>query len=566
MNVVEIDVVVTDADGSPVHGLTRDDFVLLEDGEAVQLTNFLAIQDALRVASAASAGEDAAIDPGTAEPGVTRIAVADPATVVLFFDNSQLVATHRGRVLEDLRGFVAGSDAPPGTRFMVVAYNPGLELVAPLTTHRQAVVEAIGRVEEMPALGFQAERERMGSREHVMAIWQNIEDSKGYGPSEGEPGPGNRRWKESASTAGYRGRFFDPCDEGWGPMLNIIDAAAERSRHHAESSRQALVELARSLAGIPGRKFVLHLSDGIPQVPGAIEYDILGQLCPDRAHELHSLSSRYDQSDALEELVALASLNRVTIYALDTAGLSAVARSSAEADDLRFTADFQTEASHRENLRASLHRMADGTGGRAFFDANRPGPELAGMGRDMGNFYSLGFSPANGWDGEVHKVKVRLAEDVDGSYLLRYRERYRALPREERYGDRTLSALLLGLEENPLGIEVRAGSAVGAADGAALVPIEIFLPVASLTTVADGERRTCDLRLVVAVQDAQGGLTPPRERIFPLELPSALGGGDRHSLVLRLPLGPGRNHVAFGIEDRLAGTASYLRKTIEVAP
>ena len=45
VNVVNVEVYVTDKDGHPVTGLTREDFELYEDGERVEITNFFAVED-----------------------------------------------------------------------------------------------------------------------------------------------------------------------------------------------------------------------------------------------------------------------------------------------------------------------------------------------------------------------------------------------------------------------------------------------------------------------------------------------------------------------------------------
>ena len=44
VNVVNVEVYVTDKKGNPVTGLTRDDFEILEDGEPIEISNFYAGQ------------------------------------------------------------------------------------------------------------------------------------------------------------------------------------------------------------------------------------------------------------------------------------------------------------------------------------------------------------------------------------------------------------------------------------------------------------------------------------------------------------------------------------------
>ena len=44
VRVVELEVFVTDRDGNPVTGLTRDDFELIHDGQETVITNFYAVE------------------------------------------------------------------------------------------------------------------------------------------------------------------------------------------------------------------------------------------------------------------------------------------------------------------------------------------------------------------------------------------------------------------------------------------------------------------------------------------------------------------------------------------
>src|SRR5690242_13496118 len=58
VQVVNVDVVVTDTDGKPVMNLTRDDFAVFEDGVPQKITNFSVMDNAtLRQAPGAAKGD-----------------------------------------------------------------------------------------------------------------------------------------------------------------------------------------------------------------------------------------------------------------------------------------------------------------------------------------------------------------------------------------------------------------------------------------------------------------------------------------------------------------------------
>lgn len=559
VNVVNVDVVVTDGHGNPIRGLGPEDFRLFEDGKEVEATNFVAISPQLPIPTETPTLTEPAL---SATPAVFQTPT-DPVTLVFYFDNSSLIPVHRNRVLDELGAFVEASDGGH-FRYMVVAFNPGLEIVEPITRDTAAVTRALERVAEMPAAGFMAERERRSARHQWQSIYLEVQSSKGWGPTDGAGGPGNRRNKPGQGGSGNRGRFFDPCFEAWAPMLNVIDAFAQQELDRVAISQAGLTELTRSLVGVPGRKFVLYMSDGLAQIPGLLEYELLGQVCPDRQQELFSYYGRFDQTRTTEDLAAWANLNRVTLYPLDTTGLGGVSMASVEVDDARFTPSYQSDSSHRENLRGTLYTMADETGGLAFFNANRPTAELERMAQDVTDFYSLGFSPTHGWDGERHTIKVKLEKGADKDYRVRFRSSYRAQPQNEHVGERTLAALILGFEDNPLDIRLRTAAATALEDGRFLVPLEISLSLSKLTSLPSRRKRKCQLRLVLAVQGADGEVAPLRERLIPLEISesdSAMPDA-RHNLVMRLPLETGSGVLAIGVEDKLSSVASYLRTQI----
>ncbi len=554
VNVVSVDVVVTDSAGRPVLGLERDDFELIEDGEPVELTNFSAIGGA-RPTAPKRVAETAPEAP----PAAPARQAEPPAAVVLYFDNSTLIQAHRNRVLDDVKGFVDGLAGR--ARFLVVAFNPGLTLVSPFTDDPEAVRAALDRVAKMPTSGVQSARERSSTRDGMSAIWSNWENSKGWGEG---PDSGEKRGIDSAKALGTRGRFFDPCVEAWPEMLNLIEIYANSEVNRVRTAQAGLLGLTRALVGVPGRKYVLYLSDGLELVPAMAEYEMLGEWCPERVRELNADYSRFDQTSVFEELTALANAHRVTFYALDTTGLSGSSAVSAELDDKRFAPSAQVDTIRRENLRGSLFTIADQTAGRAIFNANRPAPELADMAQDISNYYSLGFRPRKGWDGEVHKVKVKLAPGAGDGYRLRYRTRYRALPEVERVAERTLTALVLGAADNPLGISVEALAATALEGGRYQVPLAITLPIDRLTLLAEGGAKRGEVRVVVAVAKPEEHRNSLFERSIPVEIAERPADG-KHVVTIQLRFLPGSHVIGLGVEDRLGKVVSFLQTEIEVA-
>lgn len=533
VRIVNIDVYVTDKAGRPVSDLDRSDFLLFVDGRPVEISNFgrLSRSDS-QPRESQPGGEaptaDSASDLPTGSP--------EPLTVVLYVDNSALTPPHRNRVMGDLEEFV-DREAGHGTRFLVAAYNLGLELLTPITEDAAVVREALERLREMPASGLSAISERRTAMTHIPELYRQCEET-------GQ----------------------NPCIDCWGQMIGVVDTYAQSAGHRVGNSQAGLLGLARSLGGLPGRKSLVYLSDGLEQRPGIDLYGYLGEICPGREREMFGYMTRWDETSTLRELTAYANTHRVTLYALETTGLTNYSIASVEFDERRFTPSPRNDTLRASNLQNSLFILADETGGRAFFNANRPGPELERLSQDLGEYYSLGFAPPFGWDGQTHAVRVTLAGSSKGR-TVRFRRRYRAVPEDERMAERTLAALVMGWEDNPLGTEIRIGEGRPLEDKVWEVPVEIVLPPEAFSSLPgpSGERQL--VRVLMMAEDEKSRRTPMREKLIQLEGPSGESEDNEEearSVVVNVEIGPGVHTIVIGVRDELSRIASYHRTTVEI--
>jgi hypothetical protein len=90
-----------------------------------------------------------------------------------------------------------------------------------------------------------------------------------------------------------------------------------------------------------------------------------------------------DLSRALRELAARANAARVTLYAIDGAGLTTLSSADVSYGDRRFTPSAHNDLVLRTNLRAGPSILADQTGGVAAFDANRPAVALSSFSDEL---------------------------------------------------------------------------------------------------------------------------------------------------------------------------------------
>jgi VWFA-related protein len=575
VNVVNVEVHATDKSGKRVNDLRQGDFALLEDGKPVAITNFTPVHG-----PSSSAGPSAS---PTAAEGAARTP-ADAWNLVIYVDNSNLRPSHRTRALQQLREFLAHG-LSPGDRVMLVTSDLALKVWQPFTSDTAALDAALLAMEKVAARGPEIDLERKSAFEQMMSI-QEVSLS-------------------------------DPTDPVPCP-LSIVNPArdfAGNRRSEVLRSLGALTVLVNSLSGVPGRKAVLHVSDGIPAVPGEELFQFLIELCGGgtagigrttapakpstggplsgdsilpgrdpsldpltvydarewgpRAYQAASQASldaqTFSVAKNLASLVAHANAHQVTLYTFQASGLSGTDASDASFGPADRLFQFPSIGSaQRASLQESLQTLAEGTGGRAILNANDLRPEMAGLREDFSTVYSLGYTPAHNGDGKEHKIEVRVKRP---GIRLRYRESYRDKPVLEKAVDRTLAALLYDMEDNPLGISVEVGEQIPGPSGTLAVPIRLRIPLHKLAILNRDQEYEGSLRLLVATRSEDGRSAPVRQVAVPIKIPrkevlNALGQFYLYTLTLQLP--PGTHRVAVGVRDEIAATTSYLSRGVTV--
>lgn len=592
VNVVNVDVRVTDKSGNPVTDLKKKDFELLEDGKRVEISHFNAVAGG--VTEGRQPGQPVGQEEGTVAAGKTA---EDTWTLVVYVDNFNIHAGNRMRALRQLRETL-GRLLAPGDRVMVATYDLGVKVLLPFTSDPAALDKTLTGIEKAAVHGPSIDLQRQQAFREIMTI------------------------QEASVT--------DPKPQAC--PLRIARPAhdfAQTRRDEVLRSLGALTVLVNSLSGVPGRKAVLHVSDGIPASPGEEVFQFLAELCgggsgtdgighqqpagglsnnnapepeddpsevrdgsrPTRptvkepsldalavydaqylgpgaykaASQAPIDAASYSVAKDLNALVAHANAQRVTLYTLQASGAERPEASEAGlgAGDRLFQFP-SIEAAARASLQNSLTALATGTGGRTLLNVNDFGRDLSRMREDFSSFYSLGFVPAHSGDGREHRLEVRVKRR--GVQLL-YRESYRDKPILEKAVDRTLAALLYGIEDNPLKIALEVGDQAPGPAGTVAVPVRLRIPLSKVAVLNREDVYEGNLRVLVATRTADGRTSTVRQIPVPIRIPrkevlTALGQFYIYTLTLQLP--PGEQRVAVGVRDDLAATTSYLSRAVSV--
>ncbi|HYX23784.1 MAG TPA: VWA domain-containing protein [Thermoanaerobaculia bacterium] len=509
VSVVNLDVFVSDKQGKPVEGLKAEDFVVTEDGRPVKVTNFYTEKrEPARAADGKAAAE---------RPQDQRL------RLVVFLDDVNTGPGSRGRILDRLTGFLR-QELVPGDEVMLVRYAQKLDV-------RRSFTSDLGQIEsDLAVLKGEASdmKKYEESRDHAV---------------------------DDVVDAIYAG-------DGWGPLAEgRIRAWAEQESAVVKGALAALDGVVSWLAGVPGRKAILYVSDGLPLAPGDDLFTWASLRSGFRAgRRISGMSGQeFDLSKRFREVTSHASRNRITIYPIEAYGTRVV----------RGTAIQEVLVANRQN---GLRFLAEDTGGRAMLNAADPQAALRLMSEDLATYYSLGYTPERPGDEAEHKIEVKVK--VKGAHV-RHRQWYRDKPAGEAVAERTLAVMRFGPEDNPLGASLEIEPPKQQQNGATLVPVRVKVPIAKLYLQAQdpaqdpakAKTRTGRLRLYV-VASTGGATTPVKEtKVVTVELPEAeAAAGTTREYVhdVGLPLQAGSWSIGVAVRDELAATTSYLRKDFTV--
>ncbi len=547
VRVVNVDVWVTDRDGNPVTGLAADDFEVRENGRPVELSNFFEFTDGLDAAArerSASARRDG-------QPSdLNRFIPAEPPppehrlSLMVYIDNNNLTPTDRNRLLPFLRNFLSVQLSPYDRAMLAVYDRSRFEIAIPFTTEAWRVAEATGEVARV--IGS---RDRIES--HRLDILREIDDD-----------------------------FVR-----YNAVMELVRDFAAMVRNEVDASVVNLENAIQTMAGLPGRKAILYISNGLPMRPAedlfrAVEERFndsrgrwrtsptAGSASADpRSIDAANVSLEafnYDLARRFDELASLANANGVTFHSVAAAGARISGMNTA---DLRFSNSI--EFTRAANLEEPLLRLADRTGGRAIVNTRNFAGGFDRIASDLQNRYSLGYSPTHIEPGDTHRIEVELTDEARRRYgrrlSIRHRDSYVDKPSSARMADLTLAALSMGEAANPMGVQVAPvrgqGGEARLENGDIQSRMLVAIPIGPLTLAPAADGHEARVRLWVQVIDEEGRVSEVTEHPVPVLVKEGEIEDARElswPFAVDVVTAPGPHRVAVGVRDDLAATTSVV--------
>ena len=553
VRVINVDVWVTDRDGNPVTGLAADDFEVRENGRPVELSNFFEFTDGL---DATARQRPPAARRDGRSPDLNRFIPAEPPppehrlSLMVYIDNYNLTPTDRNRLLPFLRNFLS-VQLSPYDRAMLAIYDSGrFEVALPFTTEAWRVAEATHEVAAV-----------VGSRDRI----------------------------ESQRLDILRQLNDDNAELRYNAIVELIRDFAAMIRSEVDASIVNLENAVRTMAGLPGRKAILYISNGLPMRPAEDLFRALEERFDDRRGRWRTQSStslfadarsidaaaasleayQYDLSRRFDELASLANANGVTFHSVATAGARISGMNTA---DLRFSTSI--EFTRAANLEEPLLRLADRTGGRAIVNTRNFAGGFDSIASDLRNRYSLGYSATHIERGSTHRIEVELTDEAKRRYRgrlsIRHRDSYIDKSVSAEMADLTLAALSMEEAANPMAVRIAPvrgpGSEVVRDSGDVQTRMLVAIPIGPLTLAPVAGGHEAQVRLWVQVIDGEGRVSEVTEHPVPVLVQEGEIDDARElswPFAVDVVTTPGPHRVAVGVRDDLAATTSVVTFEID---
>lgn len=510
VRVTNVEVVVTDSSGKPVHGLTKDDFEVFENGGRQLVTNFAEIRETGPSGTLTTSETAAAAD---AAPRETR-----PRVITIFVDNATLEMGPRNNVVPQLRQFLA-DHVRPGDAVAIYIWGNGLSAHLGLTDDQAAIGKALGNLGSLVARGGPGWRAEF---EH------EIEDMiSNYKPEK-------PRMHEA---------------------ISIASSYALRATSEMRLKTQALKSVISSVRGLEGRKVLVLLTQQLSTNPAEETFYFLESINDQFTHpevlRPSSEARHYVLQDLAKEIAAVANTAGVTLYPINAAGLSTDV-GMRDAAQTSFLA--RSSSAHTDTSTATLQTIADETGGKATAGSANWKLAFDTIANDLGVYYSLGYRTPGERQDRTKRVEVRLR---DKNYTVRTRKSVVEQTASTEMTDAVTSHLFHSRPTNDLGIQARIGNA--SPSGRNLVhPLTIAIPTSTLTLIPDGSEMVGSLSVFTAFLRNDGEVSKVGKQTNVVRFPAA-SIANRKAVFVKIDVtaDPTVNAISLGVLDEASRATGF---------
>ena len=467
VSIVNVDVFVTDKAGKRIHGLTKDDFEILENGVRQPLTNF---------------AEYVSSDPLPAEEGGRRpgegLAPSQKRTIVVFAERFRLPKVKSDPLFGSMKKLLHDTIRPGDAATVVTWYHGRLETLQPYTDDLAALDRALD------ALAAQNTSVTHDEYAEARAEADDIRDFE-------------LEAQAFAEQAGA-GNVIPIMQEGAEDMRSLAGRSdALRARADLELKVRTINALIRSMAGFDGKRVLLLATHRLSRMAGAEFFWANGvNESIDGLDRMELDTSRFIRS-----LYQTANANGVAVYPMFPEGVGSSGAPVSAGGRSQIGGSPAYEYYIQDNEVPVLKEVARQTGGTAAWGTDDVAALMANVRDDFETYYSLAYRTTPRSLDKARTVEVRTKDRS-----LRIRSRREVIEKSDvtRMEDHVLASLIRPESGATLPFSVK----VGAPRGNGLrIPVSIRIPISALTVLPNGPNHSGGFSVYIAWGAKIGGIS-----------------------------------------------------------
>jgi VWFA-related protein len=517
VNVVNVDVTVTDHDGKPLMNLTRGDFDVFEDGKRMNISNFSLVQKTVQSITTTT--------PATAQ----QAAVSAPLNrkILILVDNNYLEKQERDRALKTIETYLQSANFQG--EWALAAIGHTIVPVQPFTTDKAVIHAAFDQVRHMP----------------VRASYQEIDRSI--------LSDRTRKYLDFATDYDYGESVrFSSREQTYRNLLSLKYTA------------RAVAAMAQSYSADEGKKFMILVTGGMENNTSFTSYD----KSTDREMEQLKL----EMSKIADAMVREANAANFTIHVVNTKSRGMQApqhdvsnRSSGinlSGTNL-YLSGGGNDPIDTTDLDSIPLSVALGTGGMYLPSGNLT-ESIQRIDTQTANFYSIGYTPDHNGDRRYHTIKVRVKQ---AGARVANRSGYYDLSSDDRLEESLHTRLTFDHVLGPLPVTLSLGTPHSGDRGAIVLPVRADMPMDKVTLLPRDDGFVGRVHVYLSVFDSKGrnvGFHHQLQEVSltPAQRQKAAGDPFRYSMNVRLQ--KGEFTVVITLRDELSNELGSVVRDVRL--
>ncbi|HEX7809291.1 MAG TPA: hypothetical protein VF608_11215, partial [Thermoanaerobaculia bacterium] len=215
------------------------------------------------------------------------------------------------------------------------------------------------------------------------------------------------------------------------------------------------------------------------------------------------------------------------------------------------------------NTTESMQLIAQMTGGLASVNSNNFAGAFEKIHKDLDSYYSIGYRSGTE---RVDRQRYLQVKVKNKDYRVRSRQTFVEKSVFAEMSDRVVANLLYRGKDNDLAILARIGQPIPVDDGLFRIPIDVQIPMESLTLLQQGEGDHVggfDVYVVVANKNNDMSDVARQQhqvRVASSDMPKIKG--KFYTYTMELLVERGLNKISLGVVDQISNTTGFAREQI----